>query len=257
MTSLPPKMSSQIMDWESIWGQESRLAEKARSRLSDEVLPIMTQFLPKTGVILEAGCGPADWVLCLQSLGYSVIGFDFCESVLLSAQAQVAGLPLMVGDVLSIGLQNDSVDAIISLGVIEHFEGGPYGALREAYRVLKPGGVMLVSVPHMNGLRRLPFAERLKKSTWFRKLTGKKLTFWQYKFTLNQFVGFLKTTGFTVEELRPLYHEEGLVFDVPLLKSRTDLYKANRFGKAICHTLKRISPWITDHMVMAIVRKPI
>src|SRR3972149_4811556 len=41
------------------------------------------------------------------------------------------------------------------LGVVEHGPGAPDAILAEAARVLAPGGVLLLSVPYRNGLRRL------------------------------------------------------------------------------------------------------
>jgi SAM-dependent methyltransferase len=40
------------------------------------------------------------------------------------------------------------------MGVIEHFEDGPLPALKEAYRLLKPDGLIFVSVPTVNIMRR-------------------------------------------------------------------------------------------------------
>jgi ubiquinone/menaquinone biosynthesis C-methylase UbiE len=40
------------------------------------------------------------------------------------------------------------------MGVVEHFEQGPLPALKEAYRVLKPDGMIFVSVPTFNIIRK-------------------------------------------------------------------------------------------------------
>src|SRR5262249_305364 len=154
-------------------------------------------------------------------------------------------LPFTVGDVTDLPFRSACLDAVISLGVVEHFENGPYAALLEARRVLKPSGILLVSVPHMNGLRSLPLVERLGKNPFLRRLAGKRLKFWQYKFTRNQVRSFLTATGFEIEELLPLYHEEGFVFDLPFLGSRQRQYRANPVGRAVAMSLKAISPWIT------------
>ena len=41
-------------------------------------------------------------------------------------------------------MNNNSISYYISLGVIEHFAEGPKDALDEAYRVLKPGGRLMI-----------------------------------------------------------------------------------------------------------------
>ena len=60
-----------------------------------------------------------------------------------------------VGDILDIRYPDSSFEAYISMGVVEHFEDGPVPALKEAYRVLKPNGLIFVSTPTVNVIRKL------------------------------------------------------------------------------------------------------
>jgi ubiquinone/menaquinone biosynthesis C-methylase UbiE len=62
---------------------------------------------------------------------------------------------LPMGDILDIHYPDSSFDAYVSMGVIEHFEEGPGQALLEAHRVLKPDGLIFVSVPTVNTLRKV------------------------------------------------------------------------------------------------------
>lgn len=109
--------------------------------------------LPQEGVVLEAGCGTGLWVRRLREHGYNCIGLDFAISSLASSKAVCNALPLIGGDVLNLPFADGSLAAYLSFGVVEHFEGGPGPALREAARVLRPGGVALISVPYKNRLR--------------------------------------------------------------------------------------------------------
>jgi SAM-dependent methyltransferase len=52
-----------------------------------------------------------------------------------------------VGDVRAIPFREGSVDAVYSMGTIEHFEEYAQ-AVREIFRVLKPGGTAIVGVPN-------------------------------------------------------------------------------------------------------------
>ncbi len=242
---------NQVSDWLQIWSDRSILSERSASRAFDEVTPILKQYLPVQGLILEAGCGPADWVYYLRSIGYDVVGMDFCTPILVDSMGQESSLPLVAGDVFQLPFKDDSLEGILSFGVIEHFEGGPYGALFECYRVLRPGGKLLVSVPHMNLFRRIPFLDPLKKHPRVRQLLNLRTGFWQYKFTTHQLNGFLRATGFSVLEFYPLYHEGGLAFDLPVLKNRRKPWEANWCGKKLAVALMKISPWITNHMILA------
>jgi SAM-dependent methyltransferase len=54
--------------------------------------------------------------------------------------------PDIVADIHNIPLENESVDAIICASVLEHVEN-PLLAVKEMYRILKPGGKIFVYVP--------------------------------------------------------------------------------------------------------------
>ncbi len=56
--------------------------------------------------------------------------------------------PDIVGDVHDLPLEDNSVDAIICIALLEHVEE-PQKAVREMYRVLKPGGYIFIYVPFL------------------------------------------------------------------------------------------------------------
>ena len=56
--------------------------------------------------------------------------------------------PDIVGDIHDIPLPNENVNAIICLAVLEHVKN-PIRAMDEMYRVLKPGGKLLIYVPFL------------------------------------------------------------------------------------------------------------
>lgn len=56
--------------------------------------------------------------------------------------------PDIVGDIHQMPLTDNSVDAIICIAVLEHVEE-PQQAIREIYRVLKPGGYCFIHVPFL------------------------------------------------------------------------------------------------------------
>jgi SAM-dependent methyltransferase len=56
--------------------------------------------------------------------------------------------PDIVGDIHNLPFENDSQEAIFCLAVLEHVEN-PLKAMEEMFRVLKPGGKILIYVPFL------------------------------------------------------------------------------------------------------------
>lgn len=56
--------------------------------------------------------------------------------------------PDIVGDVLDLPFENESVDAVLGIHLLEHVEE-PQRAVREIYRVLKPGGYAYFDTPFL------------------------------------------------------------------------------------------------------------
>jgi SAM-dependent methyltransferase len=99
--------------------------------------PYFLKYLPQSGKILEAGSGRGRWVVYLRRKGFDVVGIDLARSNVAFAKAYDETIPVSHGDVLDTGFADGSFAAIISLGVVEHFEDGPQRAFRETRRILK------------------------------------------------------------------------------------------------------------------------
>ena len=80
---------------------------------------------------------------------------DYVESALHAARRHTPGLPLIAGDIHAIPCADASIDAYLSFGVLEHFEHGMGPSLAEARRVLRPGGILVLTIPFPNLVLRL------------------------------------------------------------------------------------------------------
>lgn len=75
-------------------------------------------------------------------------------------------LMILEGDAESLPVPDGCADAVLLLDVLEHL-ANPERAVAEAHRVLRPGGVIVVSVPHrcpQRGLDSLNLYRRLKRA---------------------------------------------------------------------------------------------
>lgn len=154
--------------------------------------PAFSRYLPKSGIVLEAGCGLAGYVVALRARGYDCRGIDFANETVQRVKANFPDLPVESGDVLNLNYDDGEISAYISLGVVEHFQDGPLDALSEAARVLRPGGTLLISVPQFHRWRGL---DAHAEGT----VVPEGASFYQYAFAPQEFSAYLIERGFVIE----------------------------------------------------------
>lgn len=99
------------------------------------------------GRILEVGCGKGLLLSRLDSPHRELYGFDILKWAVKRSKTQAENAHLCVGDARNMPFKSDSFDYVIGTEVLEHIVGN--NAVRECYRVLKPSGVALFTVPNM------------------------------------------------------------------------------------------------------------
>lgn len=109
------------------------------------------------GVVVDLGCGimPYKKYITKNSTCAKYIGVDF-ESSLNEEYALIR--PDIFWDGKKIPLSNDSIDVVLCTELLEHCQN-PEEILVEVYRVLKPGGKILLTVPFLWNLHLVPFDE--------------------------------------------------------------------------------------------------
>ncbi len=116
-------------------------------------------FLRNKKVVCDLGCG-RDGTL-LKSLGSSLEhgwGFDYG----VNESASTSNITLKTVDVSGpLPLPDNSVDAASSLAVLEHVDDYET-CIKEAWRILKPGGVFVATTPRPQGRRLLEWLGRNK-----------------------------------------------------------------------------------------------
>jgi SAM-dependent methyltransferase len=99
--------------------------------------------------VLDAGCGNGYGLAILQAAGPArLVGVDIAEDAVARARSEVGDSTEVVqGDVRDLPFEDDSFDVVVCFEVIEHIEGQDE-ALVELRRVLRPGGLLLISSPN-------------------------------------------------------------------------------------------------------------
>lgn len=99
--------------------------------------------------VLDIACGTGYGTALLAQKAAKVYGIDISQEAIDYAQEryQRDNITYLKGDCLSIPLENDSVDRVVSFETIEHIDDHEQ-FLREIKRVLHPDGVLILSSPN-------------------------------------------------------------------------------------------------------------
>jgi len=92
--------------------------------------------------ILEVGCGTGNYVTTIQQLtDCSAYGIDPHEGMLEIARQKDSRVSFQIGRAELLDFPDDHFDLVYNVDVIHHVEDRPE-AYRQAYRVLRPGGLV-------------------------------------------------------------------------------------------------------------------
>ena len=113
--------------------------------------------------VADIGCGNGRYVVPLATRGAAVVALDLSAGMLRTVKA-IAGVGRVVADAQALPVRARSLDAALAMHMLYHVPD-PALALREAARVLRPGGLFIAAV---GGPRHLAEAGEL----WRRLLNG-------------------------------------------------------------------------------------
>ncbi len=130
---------------------EALLTNEADLAFRWRVRAVLAYLDPQPGdQILDCGCGLGFYLMALSRLAScQLYGLDYDLQALLFAQRQVRGARVgpCLGDVYHLPYADGRFDKVLLSEVLEHLDDDQAG-LREVWRVLRPGGMLVVTVPH-------------------------------------------------------------------------------------------------------------
>lgn len=196
--------------WDDLWADiPADYSQAETGHLPRQLRATFRKLVAPPARVLEAGCGQGHFTVALSHLGYDAVGIDWADRVIGRNQQRFPQIPFRQGDVRSIADPDNSYDAVYSPGVCEHFEEGPDDVLREVVRVLKPGGVAVVSTPCLN---------KLRQRRWSRVIGSDPGAFYQYFFTPEGMSHILSRLGLVEVRAYPYGVWAALCDELPVLR---------------------------------------
>lgn len=118
---------------------------------------VINGITPRPVRLLEIGCANSGWLpyfarqfgLEVWGVDYSEVGCERAREIL--ARAGIAGRVVCANLFDPPADMVGRFDILASFGVVEHFEDTA-GCLRACARFLKPGGVMITTIPNLRGI---------------------------------------------------------------------------------------------------------
>jgi SAM-dependent methyltransferase len=168
--------------------QELSLAGAGFYRLEKALLPVPPGA--ERPRILDAGCATGALLEKLRSRGWDARGLEISGPQAEYAR-RVRGLTVLESPLEESRLPDHSFQAVLASHLIEHLND-PASFVREAGRILAPGGRFYVSTPNIAGFQARLFRERWR-SAIFDHL---------YLFSVRTLSALLRSAGFTVEKIQ-------------------------------------------------------
>jgi ubiquinone/menaquinone biosynthesis C-methylase UbiE len=133
----------------SAWDSAQAAERVARAYAAPDLAAVRERQIdllaPQPGwLVADIGCGPGAFAEALSARGAQVTAVDSAPAMLAATAARALGCELVEADALSLPLESRSHDAACLLQVLEYV-ADPVAALREAARIVRPGGVVLAA----------------------------------------------------------------------------------------------------------------
>ncbi|OGH33369.1 MAG: hypothetical protein A3A47_03935 [Candidatus Levybacteria bacterium RIFCSPLOWO2_01_FULL_37_20] len=155
----------------------------------------------KGKVVLDVGC----WTGQLEHLAYKsakkMVGIDTNQQAIAFAKKNLPDVKFILARAEKLPFSNSYFDTVLLIGVIEHVpKGSEKEVLRQIHRVLKPGGILILSTDNKNLL------SIIFDPAYF--LIGHR------HYSMKEISKMLTETGFKIRKKRFVGNVSGLIYSI-------------------------------------------
>lgn len=157
--------------------------------------------------VLEVGAGTGRDSLKLRELGADVSLVDYsAESLrLIRELVKTRDVMLIMGDARGCPFGDATFDIVFHQGLLEHFPS-PFPLLKENWRILKKGGILIIDVPQTFHIYTLMKHALMALGLWFGG--------WERQFTIASLTRLVRALGFEPMHVYGDWSRPGIVYKI-------------------------------------------
>jgi ubiquinone/menaquinone biosynthesis C-methylase UbiE len=194
---------------------------KTRVSVWPEIKFLFDDFLKKNDCVLDLGCGNGRWFEVFNKFSVDYTGLDNSKELIKIAKENYSEAKFIYGDALNLPFTDNYFDKIYSIAVFHQIPSEEFRVrfLQEAKRVLKPGGLLVLTVWKFHhrksifSLIKYTILKILQKSEldfgdvlygW-----GDKTKRYYHIFSKKELISVVKKSGFEIQDVGISMNKEG------------------------------------------------
>jgi ubiquinone/menaquinone biosynthesis C-methylase UbiE len=192
---------------------------RTRDEVWDEMFFLFEKYLKTGDKVLDLGCGNGRWFKLFETYNVDYMGIDSSVKLINIAQKNNLEGKFQIEEGLNLSFPDNFFDKIYSIAVFHHIPSKEFRLkfLEEAKRVLKPGGILVLTVWRLKNQAYLLIKYTILKLLGKSKLDfrdvfepwGKKAERYYHCFTETELIKLVKDSGLKIKEGGIIKNEKG------------------------------------------------